>query len=607
MPLSKRIFNALGAIALLLIAALVLFKMDFFDSYIDKFNDPDETKEYGYKTARVTIGKNEQLNHNVYIEDSIRPVKNVFINEFYGSPILAAEIEGDGITFTSKTKFSEVGDYIYDVYLYTENASIQRMRMVVHVENELELVKKESLVNNGEIFSSDTPKRIIVITIDDMLNVFNRRYQYTQPFETPNLDRIARHGTVFTAANATTPVCFASRASMWSGKSSLRHRVGLDKNVWRKSIRPDETTPGVLKDSAYQVGLYGKVFHEASKVKTSFDVESYDEMATHWKQPVGFKSAIRAEHEDRLRLNPFSIHYGPDDELVDVNIADQAVNFLVNEVDPDKPFFLAVGFYKPHSSWGVPKRFFDRINIEEISIPLLEVEDYSDIPSWAQKNIGQMLDAHSTLGSELQWARAIQAYMAALLYVDEQLGKVIAALESEGLDNNSVVIVASDHGYHLGEKDRWQKYTLWEEAVNTPLVISMPQREKKSLHLKDRLRKVNTRPVSLADIHSTVLDIAGVSKGDEFDGRSLVEMTVNPKTPLATERQAILTVIKGSYSLRTQKMRYTIYEDGSEELYYLERDPWSSVNLINNNEWAGERDLLRKKITTLIELESGPS
>ena len=552
---------------------------------------PKEIKEHAYKIVRITINKNEKLNHSIYIETPIRPIHQIFVNGFHGQPKIEVTASDDHIKISSQTLKPEgIHDYSYDVYLYRNDHTILRMRLFIHINT------SNQAINRTREPPTLHASRVLVVTIDDMLNVYNRRNHYNHRFLTPNFDRLLNHSTAFTNANATTPLCGPSRASMWSGQPTLKHRFLYEKRHWSQCFTPEISTPGQLKNSGYQVALYGKFFHEA----TSLNPDYYNKMATHWAQPLGFRSAMRAPHKDRLKHNPFTRHHGPDNELADSNTTQQAIDFLRNRLNPKDPFFLGVGFYKPHLSWGVPERYFEMIDLDEISLPLLEPDDGADIPPWAKLHMGQFIGTDNNPSSIEQWKRAIQAYMAALAYSDAQLGLLLDTLEELELDKGCAIIVASDHGYHLGDKDRWRKYTLWENSINTPLLISLPNPDHPDARLRERKKKTHTHPVSLADIHSTVLDLANIQENEEITSQSLVTAALEPENAAFNTRQAILTTIGNSASIRTLRHRYTLYEDGSRELYNIEYDPFSSVNLSGTSENQALEKNLHSKLKSLI-------
>jgi uncharacterized sulfatase len=258
------------------------------------------------------------------------------------------------------------------------------------------------------------------------------------------------------------------------------------------------------------------------------------------------------------------------------------------EEHKDKPFFLGVGFYRPHVPWIVPKKYFDLYPVEKISLPDNPADDREDIPPaalWVKKaNYGRS-------GEELR--RAIRAYYASITYMDKQVGRVVDALDQLHLSENTIVILWGDHGWHLGEHGNWQKMSLFEESARVPLIIRAPG-VKGNGHSSPRI-------VESLDIYPTVAEFCGVTAPKNLAGKSLMPLLKNPEK--SWNRPAYTQVTRGptntvfmGYSVRTDRWRYTEWDNGvrGAELYDHQNDPREFTNLARDEKYAATVQKMRK-------------
>jgi uncharacterized sulfatase len=282
---------------------------------------------------------------------------------------------------------------------------------------------------------------------------------------------------------------------------------------------------------------------------------------------------------------------GADAEFTDSLVADESIRIL--EETKDQPFFLGVGFYRPHVPWIVPKKYFDLYPVEKISLPFNPPNDRNDVPPvafWVKKpNYGR---------SDEELRRAIRAYYASVAYVDKQIGRVLDALDRLGLRDNTIVILWGDHGWHLGEHGLWQKQSLFEESARVPLIVRVPGAKGNG--------RSSPRPVESLDIYPTVAEFAGVKPPKNVAGKSLMPLLKNPEKSWG--RPAYTQVRRGNtndffmgYSVRTERWRYTEWDGGKRgaELYDHENDPREFTNLASNVVHAktvNEMQKLLKKI-----------
>ncbi|MYF48617.1 MAG: sulfatase-like hydrolase/transferase [Gammaproteobacteria bacterium] len=244
----------------------------------------------------------------------------------------------------------------------------------------------------------------------------------------------------------------------------------------------------------------------------------------------------------------------------------------------EKPFFLAVGFRSPHLPWYMPKEYLNMYPIEKVELPYIDGSDLEDVPLpgklvawWSPiRKVARFEDSdHHKIVEANQWHYAVQAYSAASTFVDERIGAVLDTLHNSKHANNTVVILFSDHGWQLGEKQKWRKMALWEDATRVPLVVSYPGQLPKGV--------ISNAPVSLVDIFPTVLDLAELpSPGHDIDGRSLVEAMESSEQP----RRGVVTTFMGHHGVRTKRYRYIRYANGDTELYDHVHDPMEHRNLL---------------------------
>jgi serralysin len=423
-------------------------------------------------------------------------------------------------------------------------------------------------------------KNILFIAIDDLNDWTNKLGGYSGKVITPNLDKLMGSGVTFNNAYSQVAICNPSRTSVLTGKNPLNTQVFNNQTDWESTVNPSETLFGVLKANGYQSVGVGKLFHTgASTAANNAMFDSYNYLG-----------------QDQTGINLGGKPVGPyngTEPLTDEKSVDYLLDFLDNYVPGNQPLLLSAGFLSPHTDWVVPQRFFDLYPLDSIQIDAVP-NDIGDIPQFALDNAGQNLPwSQADVPDILTWKKLIQGYLASISYVDEQLGKVIDSLDQSAIANNTSVVLWSDHGYHLGDKDFWHKFTLWDNAAKAPLVIRDPD--------LGNAGKVINDVVELTDLFPTVLDLVNVSNtGLELDGKSLV-----PKingTADSTVPNRAFTWMYGSVSIRTDQYRYTIYEDGSVELYDVLNDPELVDNLAGEASLAGVQSELESTLKSEFNL-----
>lgn len=463
----------------------------------------------------------------------------------------------------------------------------------------------------------NNPYNVLFIASDDMssdLNAFGN-----PAVRTPNFDRLAEQGVIFNRAYNQAPLSAPSRASIMTGYYPDKTGVFDLGPTFRETLPDAVTLAQMFKNNGYYTCRIGKIFHQG--VPGDIGQPGHDDPAswTTTYNPVG------KDKTDEYMLNAEAPGLGTylamdcnDDELTDAISANLAISILrqrtgntrvsaygsfgSGRVNP-QPFFMALGFYRPHIPYMAPKKYFDMYPLEEIKLHENPPDDWDNKPDAAAwtwpPNAGT---------TEEQQRKAIQAYYACITFVDAQIGKLIDALEEFGLLENTIIVFWSDHGYNLGEHGQWQKQTLFEKTSKQPLLISVPGLSKGT---------ATDAIVQMVDIYPTLAEITGFDAPDDLIGHSLVPLlkdpdaewdypaytiqarTLNPRARDGQSKYSFNPNVASSNptiygrSVRTKRYRYTEWDEGNVgiELYDYETDPDEFVNLASD---PGYQDLVRK-------------
>ena len=447
--------------------------------------------------------------------------------------------------------------------------------------------------NDKSIIQSSNKLNVLLIIADD-LNCDLGAYK-NLIVKTPNIDRLAQRGVLFENAHNQYPLCGPSRASFMTGMYSNQTKITKNNMNIRNSV-PDVITMGQrFRQQGYQSIRIGKMFHydNPSAIGTSGNDDIYS-----WDQTVNPYGRDKLEEYKINTLSPrkyggtlsWLAADGNDNEQTDGIAATEAIKKLDDFVGKDIPFFLAVGFFRPHTPFVAPKKYFDLYNREQINIPEISSDYLTTLPDPAVKSIRAKKN-QINLGKE-QAQEIKEAYYATISFVDAQVGRILDHLEATGLDKNTVIVFTSDHGYHLGEHGHWQKQTLFENATRVPLIISTPGLENKGV--------TSNSPVELIDIYPTLMDLTDIITPKHVVGRSLVPIIENVN---ATVRESALTRWRKGYSIKTTRYRLTKWGVNGEfgyELYDHQNDKNELINLANNKKYKDIMDSLKLMIEQRI-------
>jgi iduronate 2-sulfatase len=503
---------------------------------------------------------------------------------------------------------------------------------------------------------------VVFIICDDLNDAIEGMGGHPQTI-TPNLDRLAKMGVAFINAQTNCPICGPSRASLWSGL--YPHSTGYfgykqQQNHWRQNptLKNTVTLFEHLSGNGYLVYATGKIHHNGHedwtifnnvngengfKVDPSFgpypwdgdpktnNVEdrgvAYPYLPENYKSTGPFdgfgpvcdlSSAYHGkgtwlynhDGEEYIYKSEENRDLMPDERCVEY--ADSILNS-----QHDKPFFLAVGFNRPHSPCYVPEKYFELFNLDSLQLAPFLKNDLEDCAKsiWNNKDLGnggtgfykyKKLNEADGENALLKWTRA---YLASVAFIDEQIGKVVEAVANSIYADNTIIVVTSDHGYHMGEKEYIFKNTLWEESARIPFIVA-GKGIAKGQHC--------STPVSLIDVYPTIVEVCNLPENPNeggnnksLDGNSLVPLLEKPKSAAWNGNDFAITAVSSSfeldinqpapvqtqhYSIRTEQYRYIYCRNGEEELYDHQSDPYEWHNVANNRGYRNIKKALKAEI-----------
>ena len=413
---------------------------------------------------------------------------------------------------------------------------------------------------------------VLFIAIDDLNDWVGCLGGHPQA-KTPDIDRLAKRGTLFTNAHCQAPLCNPSRTSLLTGlRPSTTGIYGLA--PWFRTVaalRDRVTLPQALKAGGYRTLSVGKIYHGGYPPAK----DRAAEMDVFGKSPALALPAKKfVATPDPIKLMDWGVFPEKDEQQLDWKTADQAVAWL--KEPPKRPFFLAVGFFLPHVPCYASKKWFALHPDDKLVIPKVKEDDRDDVPDFAWYLHWKLPEPRlSWLKKNRQWRPLVRAYLASTSFMDSQVGRVLDALTAAKLEKNTLVVLWSDHGWHLGEKGITGKNSLWERSTRVPLIFAGP-----GVTAKARCK----RPVELLDLYPTLAELCGVKAPKGLEGHSLA--TLLKKADAARPWPAITTHNQGNHAVRTERWRYIRYADGSEELYDHDSDPHEWTNLAKQKKYA---------------------
>ncbi len=413
----------------------------------------------------------------------------------------------------------------------------------------------------------------ILLIIADDLNNWPGPTGGNLQAKTPNLDKLASHGTTFVNAQCAAPLCNPSRTAFLSGMRPSTTGIYNNHQVWMPHIGRGLCINDYLRKFGYVSLGAGKIYHYRN-----YRAEDWDEVVFFTDDTLPMHPATRSPGPFGYRMftegppqNPFE-EQRAESALVDARSVSWCIERLPQQT---KPFFMACGLHRPHTPWDVPKKYFDLYPLDSIKLPTVLTNDLDDVPP-AGVAMAKPNGVHATILRLGLWPDRVRAYLAAISYADAQIGRLLDALDKSPQHDNTIVVFVGDNGWHLGQKQHWAKTTLWNEAARVPLIWVVPGLTKPGTKCK--------QAVDLMSLYPTLCELAGVPVPKHAEGVSIKPLLANPTAQWT--RPALSTMFRGNHTLCTAEWRYIRYADGSEELYKEGSDPYEWTNVAAKPEFA---------------------
>ncbi|MEO0510901.1 MAG: sulfatase [Verrucomicrobiota bacterium] len=444
--------------------------------------------------------------------------------------------------------------------------------------------------------SSSKPYNVLFVVADD-LNVDIASYGHPQ-VRTPNLDRLRARGMQFNRAYSQYPLCNPSRNSFLTGLYPGTSGNLNNADHIRDLIPDIVTLPQLFKQNGYRTVSTGKVFHHR-------DPQSWNQISNMYtggllpmdREPRFYQQGQEAKTKgEGAMLSDETVPWFEwrsvtegEEYLKDFQVARATMN-RIDEIAADGvPFFLGVGFARPHDPYFAPKRFFDMYPLESLQLPQTPA-DASPVPDHAFYNVFKAAFDKMTYQQKLE---AMRAFYAGISYMDEQFGRIMEHLESKGLLDSTVIVFIGDHGYQIGDKDYWNKAVLFERSCLAPMLIATPDMQLKG--------ESTNSIVEFIDIYPTLAELCNLQAPKNLDGISLVPLLEDPAAPRS--RKIAYSYVNADRSVRDSRYRYTVWKGGGHALWDHERDPDEHYNLADNPEYAA----IVKRMRGYIEIMPEPN
>jgi len=412
---------------------------------------------------------------------------------------------------------------------------------------------------------------------------------------TPNLDRLAAMGMVFTRSYCPAPLCNPSRTALFTGKRPGTTGIYNNTGDWRTNevTRDLPSLIETLRAHGYLTFGAGKIYHEIFTKLSEWD--DYGGTGLNGQKPLP-SPAPDGDGVSDILFRPL---IGEDNDMVDSNAVDYCIAKLrTMPAALEKPFLLGCGFHKPHLPMEVPQKYFDMYPLNQIELPKVQ-PSLDGIPPLGVRT-ALTGGEHEAILKSGRWKEAVRAYLACVTFVDAQIGRLLDALEKSACKDNTIILFWTDHGWHHGEKQHWKKSTLWEEAARTPLIWVVPGVTAPG--------STCARTVDHMGIYPTLCELAGIPAPPHVEGASYASLLKNPQA--AWSRPAVTTNKQNNHAVRSEKWCYIRYSDGTEELYDHDADPLEWKNLAGDPRHAPVKEDLKQwlpKINRPISVTSARS
>ncbi|WP_419194326.1 sulfatase [Novipirellula herctigrandis] len=463
---------------------------------------------------------------------------------------------------------------------------------------------------------------VLFIAVDDLNDWVGCMKGHPQAL-TPNIDRLAARGMLFANAHCAAPACNPSRAAISSGLMPNVTKVWSNPSGAMSKVYPGaRQLPTAFNEAGYHTLGTGKLFHK----KAQAQFHEYQRYNQRWSPfaadaveytdnelPSKGTNAPRHVLKDSkgcqvvLPINRMPSDRRPKEkagesfdwggfELPDTDWGDTlCTNWAIEQLNQlhDKPLFLGVGYYRPHIPLFAPQEYFERFKDERGQLPPYRTDDLDDLSDigkrWAVE--ADTAGLHSTVVEHEQWQAAVEAYLACVTYVDHEIGRLLRALDRSDIADHTFIVLWSDHGWHLGEKNHWGKWTGWERSTKVPLIIVPPKNQADEYAPPG---SVCDQPVGLIDLFPTFVEVCHIEGPAVLHGDSLTPLLRNPESLFRTSTLTMFD--EGNASVRDRQWRYLRYADGSEELYNLNNDPNEWTNLAGNETYREAQAIMKEQL-----------
>lgn len=410
-----------------------------------------------------------------------------------------------------------------------------------------------------QAIGKDRPN-VLFLCIDDLNDWVGCLGGYPGSSHTPHIDQLADEGVLFTRAYPSSPMCNPSRVALWTGKRASTTGCYGQYVQWNDTRVETTTLMQRFKNDGYQLIGGGKIFHHGKEVH---DDPAFDDLRS-------FHHSGHPKTAKKVGKMRYGVTHYEDEQMHDHQLVDWCIERL--EETTEQPFFMVAGIFRPHAPHWVPQKYFDFYPIDEVIEPNIPVGEMKDIPSRGIK----MADAENRYWPVKKSGKikeVIQAYLASVSFCDAQVGRLMNALRKSPHRDNTIVVLWSDHGFHLGEKQHFAKSTLWEESGRIPFIIHDPRSMIKGVQCG--------KPMDSVDIYPTLLDLCDIKAPNDLDGISFKKLLADP---VAEWKPAVMMLQRNNVAVRSERFRYIRYEDGGEELYDHNEDGGEHTNLAGNPE-----------------------
>jgi arylsulfatase A-like enzyme len=449
--------------------------------------------------------------------------------------------------------------------------------------------------------SQSRQPNVVLLSVDDMNDWVGCLNGYPG-VKTPNIDRLARQGVLFSDAHCPSPLCCPSRTAVFTGLRPSTSGIYTNEQPFRPALPECVTLPEYLRNNGYYAAGAGKVLHHVAgfnprEIWDEFQLQQFDDpwyRRTEWYPWVKKVPPPRGHPFNGLSDFPGEFDWGTLPGLDEQAYGDMAAvrwaeQFL--QRNHSKPFFACVGLWHPHIPMFAPQRYFDLYPPRSIRLPLTRSDDLDDLPAVGRQLAAARRPEHERIVKEGKWKEAVRAYLACISFADAMVGRVTQAIAKSRYADNTILVFWSDNGWHLGEKQHWHKSTLWQRSTHVPLIFQVPGAQ---FPVQPR-----RQPVTLLDIYATVVQLCGLQYSLFNESETLVPVLRDPK---AKRDPALITYLPDNHAVCTERWRYIRYRDGGEELYDRVNDPHEFRNLASDRKHTA----LKAQLRTFMPQDSAP-